>query len=80
VRQPSRVARAAKCRQKREDAQGKSSREWLLPVERSVQTFVETVRPLCLFMRVRQMRSDEEVSPVAQEGLKAAISQADHMM
>jgi len=36
VRQPSRVARAAKGRQKREDAQGQGSREWLLPMERSV--------------------------------------------
>ena len=31
-------------------------------------------------MRIRQMRADEEVRPVVQEGLKAAISQADHMM
>jgi len=36
VRQPSRVVRAAKGRQEREDAQGQSSREWLLPMQRSV--------------------------------------------
>jgi len=46
VRHPSRVARAAKGRQEREDAQGQGSREWLLPMGRSVQTFVETVRDL----------------------------------
>jgi len=71
VRQPSRFARAAECRQEREDAQGQGSRERLLTVERSVQTFVETVRPLCLFRRVRQLTSNEEVRPVVQEVLGA---------
>jgi len=36
MRQPSRVARAAKGREEREDAQDQGSREWLLPMERSV--------------------------------------------
>jgi len=40
VSQPSRVARAANGRQEREDAHGQGSRERLLPVEPSVQTFV----------------------------------------
>jgi len=79
VSQPSRVARAAEGRQERKDAQGQGSRELLLPVERSVQAFVETVRPLCLFKRVRQLTSDEEVRPVVQEGLEAAISRADQL-
>ena len=79
VSHPSRVARAAECHQKREDAQVQGSRERLLPVERSVQTFVVTVRPLCLFRRVRQLTSDEEVRPVVQEGLEAAIIRADHL-
>jgi len=71
MRQPSRFARAAECRQEREDAQGQGSRERLLTVERSVQTFVETVRPLCLFRRVRQLTSNEEARPVVQEVLGA---------
>jgi len=36
MRQPSRVARAAKGREEREYAQDQGSREWLLPMERSV--------------------------------------------
>jgi len=79
VRQPSRVARAAKGRQEREDAEGQGSREWLLPMERSVQTFVKTVRPRCLFRRIRQLTADQEVRPVVQECLEAAISRADHL-
>jgi len=79
VRQPRRVARAAKGRQEREDAQGQGSREWLLTMERSVQTFEETLRPLRLFRRIRQLTSDQEVLPVVQECLEAAISRADHL-
>jgi len=79
VSQLSRVARAAECRQEREDAQGQGSRERLLPVERCVQMFVETVRPLCLFRRVRQLTWEEEIRPIVQEHLEAAISRADHL-
>jgi len=79
VRQPSRVARAAKGRQEHEDAQGQGFREWLLPMERFVQTFVETMRPLCLFRRIRQLTADQGVRPVVQECLEAAISRADHL-
>jgi len=78
VRQPSRVARAAKCRQEREDAQGQSSCELLLPLEPSIQTIVETVRPLCLCRRVRKLISDEEGRHVVQESLEAAMSRTDH--
>ena len=53
------------------------SRERLLPVARPFQTFIETVRSLCLFRRVRQLTSDEEVRPAVQKGLEAAISRAD---
>jgi len=79
VPQPSRVSRAAKGRQEHEDAEGQGSREWLLPMERSVQTFVETVRPLCLFTRIRQLTADQEVRSVVQECLEAASSLADHL-
>jgi len=37
------------------------------------------MRPLCLFRRIRQLTADQEVRPVVQECLEAAISRADHL-
>jgi len=47
-------------------------------MERSVKTFVETMRPLCLLRRIRQLTADQEVRSVDQECHEAAIRRADH--
>jgi len=36
------------------------------------------MRPLCLLRRIWQLTADQEVRPVVQECLSAAISRADH--
>jgi len=48
-------------------------------MERSVQTFVETMRPLCLLRRKRQLMADQGVRPVVQMCLEAANRWTSHL-